>query len=535
MGMKFRESGHPATMVFLVALVVLGYATLQFAWLDTLAGFEDDSVSYVILGQWMSPWFDAPDVIVSGAAFEKYPPLFPFLLAITGASHHWLWAHILVVLFHLAACWLTYRLGVAILQNHWAALTAALLFGISPSVWLNILGILSETQYQVISLGLLLYWERTASGERKLDRQQLAILTALLALLILTRSIGIAAVGAYGLWYLVRHRSLAALVSPQLLVPALAPLALAFSWSYLRPTAGEDLYAGDVVRSLTQLDLWPQLVALSDYWGRALVLYWSDANSPHYMAALLFGALALVGVVRRLVLNKLDGWYAALYLAILTLWPYPGQFGRFIHALLPLLVIHALVGLSWLSARIPGRSRALVANGAGLVMLALMLPTLAFFLGRASYQTPIPGMDFTRASQFYGVADLGLAEFRAIRNEQLRLDFEKVRQTTPEDALIMWYTPSYLRLFALRSSVRFPAFDDSASFARDIRASGATHVFLSHLHPRYTNESFNGLDALPYLADFTEVIWENRFPGSERVASMLLRIDREKLEQAAAR
>lgn len=55
------------------------------------------------MAQVYSPWFDATPAIQHAFLDERYPPLFPALLAVTGASHSLLLAHLLVVVCFLAA------------------------------------------------------------------------------------------------------------------------------------------------------------------------------------------------------------------------------------------------------------------------------------------------------------------------------------------------------------------------------------------------------------------------------------------------
>ena len=89
----------------------------------------------------------------------------------------------------------------------------------------------------------------------------------------------------------------------------------------------------------------------------------------------------------------------------------------------------------------------------------------------------------------------------------------------------MWYTPKYLRLYSHRQAIKFTSFADPSAFIAATRASGADYIFLADLHPRNTHESFNGLSALPYVESFTEPVWTSYFLKSQRVASMLLKVN----------
>jgi hypothetical protein len=152
-----------------------------------------------------------------------------------------------------------------------------------------------------------------------------------------------------------------------------------------------------------------------------------------------------------------------------------------------------------------------------------MLPTLAFFAGRAGYPTRAPGMDFSRVSIFYAEVDQGAAEFRALRNELMRFDMDRIRESTPADAVIAWFTPSYIRLLSDRHAVELPVLD-AGDLRTRLAASGVTHVYLSSLHPRQTRRVID-VDALRQHFDgFAESAWEVTFPGSDITASTLLRV-----------
>ena len=87
---------------FGVALAVLGLCVAAlaaaFLWQPGLDSLYDDSVSYLVLAQWFSPWHAADPAIAAAAPLEKYPPLFPLLLALTGGAYDWRIAHLVVAI-----------------------------------------------------------------------------------------------------------------------------------------------------------------------------------------------------------------------------------------------------------------------------------------------------------------------------------------------------------------------------------------------------------------------------------------------------
>jgi len=89
---------------------------------------------------------------------SNFPPLFPLLLAATGgATGDFLAGHIVVALCAIAALVLLYRFAALVLASDRAGLAVVVLFLLTPTAWVGILPLQSETLYLLISLGALLW------------------------------------------------------------------------------------------------------------------------------------------------------------------------------------------------------------------------------------------------------------------------------------------------------------------------------------------------------------------------------------------
>ena len=64
-----------------------------------------------------------------------------------------------------------------------------------------------------------------------------------------------------------------------------------------------------------------------------------------------------------------------------------------------------------------------------------------------------------------------------------------------------------------------------------ILKSEADYVFASKLNPRYTSESFNGLQAVNYFNNISDVVWTRHHVDNNEVSSTLLKIDRKAIEK----
>ncbi|HEX2567776.1 MAG TPA: hypothetical protein VHL85_13025, partial [Burkholderiales bacterium] len=395
-----------------VAILTLAFAAAcgAFVWQPHIASFADDSVSYLLAAQSISPWHGASPIVLEAHRHEPpYPPLYPLVLALSAAAENLRLAHLLSALAIAAWLPLVYRLGRRWLQSSSAAAGAALATALVPALWINAMGILSEPLYGLILLAALCVLERD-----RMEPRALAALALLLCALVLTRSAGLVLVAAYGAWALTRRgRAWSELAA--LAMPALIAFAAYGLWVILRSSESSDSNAAIVIggaRALLSPEalgsigriLARQATAIGQAWTGSLMVYWVPGRPVPVAVAALLGALALAGLGLRLARGKGDAWIAAGYLATFLVWPFYDQMGRFLFPVLPVLVLYAFDAVRHASAR---TGRPAVALGLlGFALLSLEIPALAFIgqrarIGGASAQIVdwyrTPGLDQARA------------------------------------------------------------------------------------------------------------------------------------------
>ena len=129
------------------------------------------------MARYLSPWHEpSPAIIAAWPPMQDFPPFFPFLLAILGAAYNYTFAHILTALFLLLSIPLIFILGRGMFTSHWQALIVVLIFCLSPSAWLNSLGILSENLYLLLSLITLIMFDK-ADFSKKINLFIFGLLT----------------------------------------------------------------------------------------------------------------------------------------------------------------------------------------------------------------------------------------------------------------------------------------------------------------------------------------------------------------------
>jgi hypothetical protein len=471
----------------MIALLA-GALALAFTWQPGLATFHDDSASYLLMAQAYSPWQSASAAVLSQAPYEKYPPLFPALLAVAGAAYDWHWAHAIVALSFAAAVfllgWYASRAsGVAI-----CGIAAAVLFAALPGAWLNMKGILSEFPYMALTFATLAWLARRPPGT-PFERRHAFVLALALAAVMLMRTIGFTLALAIGIAEVAAYRSTRDRGRLREVLFALAAaFATLIAWYVLRPSGGDDAYvsssAGVVERIRTEgVAYLGTLVtgnahAVFDAWLNALVIYWGEAWQPKFIGGAILAAAMAGATLWRAWRWGADGIYIVLFLAVLVAWPFPGQMYRLALPVFPLAMAIALaatveVARRRLDARAAGRTAAYAA----LVPLAFCVPAL-FYIGERARQ---PGREIM---EYYRIPFRPDAEAAAELQSRAFEDMGRIRDTTPDLASVMWYGPVYIALLASRRGVPLDYPADAKDMAGQIARTHPDFVYLSRIHPR---------------------------------------------------
>lgn len=513
------------TVALITAVFALG--CVKFVWQPGLGTFADDSVSYLVMAQVFSPWQPASQAVAEAFSREAfYPPLFPLLLALTGAGHHSTLAHAVNALL-LAACLpLVYVLALRWLGDRWAAASAAVATALLPSLWIHVRGILSEPLFGLILLATLRVLEVEAD-----DRRRLPTLTFLMSALVLTRTVGLPVIGAYALWAMTRRTS-AYRARVRAVLPALAAAAAYAVWIILRPAATSDdnlvfafIRAGELLGALDPVaalagGIATQANAMAEAWAGALLLFWVEGQPVRPILASVVGLLSLAGIASRIAAGKADGWMTAAYLATFLLWPFQEQMTRFLFPVLPLLVLYAFWALAAALRRL-GKSLTAAAGLLGVALVSLAMPGLAFIQQRAS-----TAGGYADIIDWYRTPDLAEARRRSEVQLGLFADVETIRTLTRPGDRVMWVVPAYIALLADRRGVAAPPTRLApAAYRLAVREAKPDYIFLSTYHPRDTMRDTAWRAGNRALEGYGEVVHVRRNPADGEPASVLLKID----------
>ena len=507
-----RKHKYTFYLISIITLAIYTTITIIFVWHDGLSSFASDSANYMLMGLYLSPWIDESFAILSLWPYQDFPPFFPLVLAATGAAHNMIAAHILTLAFLIISLPLICIFTKQCFATNWQALVITSIFAISPSVWMNTLGILSENLYLLISLLILILFS-------KLETKNIifsCFFGLLLAVLILTRTIGLSMLVAYIIVGFNLYRK-EKLDIKQFTIPIIITVVINLVAGILHHSSIPSQY----IDQFNKLAFGEQFIALIDAWFSSWQFYWVDTLILPYSVILLLGLLACLGLFVRLRTFKLDAVYVLVYLFIILIWPHPGQALRFIYPIQVLLLINAFFFIHYLFNKFTNIPSYKPITLLLLLVLAVVTPSLSYSFNR--YKTGKEN-GYHHITEFYRVPDLKKAKINAAIQTTMFKDMEHIRNNTNKNDLILYFSPTYIALLANRKSTNITfSYSDKKSHTVD-NIADADYIYLSRLHPRKTGEDINGLLIQDYFDGNTEKLWTHYSAENKEPISVFLKI-----------
>jgi hypothetical protein len=488
---------------FLVSgLLVLaaGFLAVFLASHHGIATIGDDSVSYLILARHFAGSAD-PHVAQWLAFQAHFPPLFPMALALAGGADDFERAHRVVAIFSALALFPICLHASREFGRDAAGFLIVLLFLLTPTAWVSIKGILSESMYLFISMGAILYFEARVSGGRATTTRWL-LFGILLACAWLTRAIGFALVLAYFLQASIRVARDKAERDFRPLLPLVPVAILVGAWFLLRPAANQySVTIASVTRSWLD-DPAHTFLASATYLHRGWIASFNAEADASLVPGFIYsaiGLLGLAGAARRVLANRLDGWYVAASLGIIFFWVFNEEnMRRLLYPLLPLLLIFAgqsLVALCHLCAM--GRFAGTAALLTSAIVAVLCMPAALTVFERSRDTGPgRPGLKYAYAGITDYYSTINSAQARAIAARQIAVltGLEALDEATPPGSKVMWMRPEYIATLGRREGVPWYFRWDRKTLAREIANTGTGFVIVSTLF----KSDLDGSDGDPF-------------------------------------
>ena len=520
-------------VTLLAILGVFAVHFFSFTVFDGHSTFANDSFSYIREARNVSPWFDTAPHNLQTVPEHKRSPGFSWVLALTGASHSLWAAHLLVSVAMLAAIgwcgWQAFRASGRLVGT-----IATVAFCLLPGALISSMGILSENLYLLWSLLTISYYRRVRQSPEE-SWSGYAVLAALLATAMLTRTVGvalamavfIAALFAYGGNRRTALR-LAASVGLGILLWA--------AWYALNTDDGAPaqhvflapIFAGEGIEWVARYAalMSGNIVSMVHAWNHYLTLSLSGAWFGLTSYVLL--ALCVVATILRAIRLHVDALYLVCYIVVVLAWPYPDAMGRFLHPAVMLLLLQPLFLLGWATKRYQLAPR----MAASLAIVAVvtvngLLAHLHLAQLRAGVEAQEPGL--AHYVEFYDLTD---------REEATRLS--RVWQLTenlmrssagmvPSDATVATVKHEAYMLLTDRHATMFSTLVPWPQQLCNLVIRDVDFVFLSPLHSKYVTDPFELID---HLTPISEYVLNSSDESGD--LAYLLKLDRVALTAALA-
>lgn len=508
-----KDKSFYAHVALFFAFAIYSYVLISFVWIDGLTSFASDSANYMLMALYLSPWETPSPAIIQIWPYQFYPPFYPIILALTGAVHSYISAHVLTTSFLLISLPLIYYFFRTIINNHWQAIFITALFALTPSTFLNTLGILSENLYILLSFILLLMFNKLSRFDIKLT----ILFGLLFSALILTRSIGVSLFAAYLIIGFLQYKK-KEISFTQFSLPVFITLFVNIVAKLLNKSILPTTY----VNQLQALDMSGQPAVLVNTWFTSWQYYWVDSlYAPNIILSVL-GIFSCIGLISRIFKLKIDALYVIFYIAILLVWPHPGQALRFVYPIFPLLIIYAFFTVSLITEHTTAENKSKVISLLLLVSFAVVIPTLSFSWNR--YQIGKEN-GYNQIFEFYRFHDIKHAKHIASIEKKMFDDMKTIEKNTLPNDIVFHFTPAYIALLANRTSIylHFGYGDEEYVLMND--NNKGEYAYISKLHPRRTGKNFIGdAEIIVSFSGPTELLWEHFSDENGKPVSKFLKL-----------
>jgi hypothetical protein len=507
-------------MLHLPAILVLAAAALvNFAWTwgAGVGQLGSDGPNYLMMAHHYARGSTADQVYSDNAAYSRFPPLYPLLLAWCHAADDFHWIHAVTtscLILGLVAfyVWLVLE-GMPAKQST----LLVLLFTTLPGTWLSGLTVQSEYLYLVWSfLAVMLL----ASYGRGGSINALYGAAIAITLATLTRTIGIALFIPFALTLLRAPKRSAVLALSMSVLPLLIWYLLHRSRvGYVDALAL--IYNGDGLNTLRS-QLAKELPALWLGFGDNFL-----RNSLLRPFADILGVLCLASTAWRTIKIKPDAVYIASNMAILVVWPYPEEAQRFLWVLVPLLIAQPLLAAIEQRHRMSvSRISPWLACALSTCILFMTLPALSLASDR--YRSAL-FTDLPNARTFVSwYSEDEAYSWNVVEIQTAMINsMHRIAEEVPTSDCVIATRPDLISYFGKRRSY-FPPLNSAPDpqFGRQLRASGCHYAFgMSSIDQRYPISMF----PMARIGSNIDVVFYGTIPGEStnktKLISMLVKMN----------
>ncbi len=471
-------------LLFAFGLAVISVFYYWLHWSSTIPVLGGDHAAYLLMADYLSPFgVDRHEVIQFAVDYIYFPPLYPLILGILGAtSAHIELAHAVTITFLLAA--LVWYFVWAREETHSAFLSflLTLIFAIIPATFFESFGILSEPLYLWLTLMAIWFLRKTEPPPSRLYMAAIVI-----GLAAITRTAGVALIAAFVV-YLFLHKE------KQWLSLVLISLIPIFFWNALKWLID---YPSGYMWILTTIAkgkpllyfLWVKPVnELHGLWVGWITSFDHTPVMTSMIVGSAIGAICLAGAIHRAYLRKFDGIYVVSYLGMLVAWPSTPGAQRFLFVVLPILFVQGLLFLSYASRRFLPSKPETFGYVYLLVIALIIFPSTGLIFHRLAMAAEESNWKYARSIYWYSgeninpVLDRNRLQIEA--KDRFVASWRKITGVVDRRECVYSVDPSWLMLYANRPSSLTPMARTRDEFLQ--QATRCRYIYIaSYIHPPY--------------------------------------------------
>lgn len=511
-------SDRRVDLLVFVSLCALGFAIYGWVGLHAKSAVAfTDSMDYVMIADFYRAIFrgeSPPGEAVILYRLTRFPPLFPLLIGFAGggsADQHM--ASIVSLVFSALAPLMTW--AWARRETGSTAVAAVMGFAVLAYPTYFLLSLTPVSEPFALFLSCLALW---LLAKRAPESSAWSVAAFVVGVSLLARTallpLGIALVLVAVLrrtgW---RRCAMLAFLS-------FAPLLL---WGLYRRSLGAAGYTTFLTRDALIKELggfpdalwlqpWRLVSATNANWG-------SEGGQLAWLITGLITALVIIGVIIRMRRFEVDAFYLAGYFAMILLWPYPFELGRFIVVVYPICLLAAMEGWTW-ALRLCRAPAAIWRQPAMLAILVAIAsgPTLAKIVHRASLPIEDDLLDEKREAFFYEAPLDETAIENAETFARARILAIEIPRHVPRGECVYSMMPQFIALYGRTDSLSFPHDLKSKKSAKK-RLTECRYFFVSDIDILTYN--IPGMYPAPLIEEWTTPILVSNIGNGQTVAALL--------------
>lgn len=464
-------------------IVVICCFYLYLSGHNEIVGMIADDAIYLLMADYFSPYYSS---LSESAAFvmqtSQFPPLYPLLLSILGASSEKVfWAHIITTCCLISASFIYYYWLKQEELNKRTCLCLVLIFVCSPATFLMNIDLWSEHFYLLITLFSLYCLHKAKDGKK-----YYLLASMLIGMLPIIRVIGLAFIIAYFVYLHLnkiqdKYKYIVLSVLPYL-IWKISSINFFQTEIYQETLTG--FYNHDILSHFKYL-FTSQLFDLWQGWHECFDI------RKNLFSGIISGVILLFSIVAlflRLAKKEVDSFYVLLYLLIIWIWPDDNHNMRFIFAIFPILLFYAYLTFQLLMRfKLSVQIKTMISASSVLIILITFLPTNVYALNRLSADTHI-GLEKFKFTKYWLIVKSHKEADESIKIiDKMHFSYSQVSPFVPKNECVYTIHQELFMYYARRLAFPLPLPKEviNDDIMNNLTKCSYIHVFYTTSHPEY--------------------------------------------------